>query len=172
MQQNSEPFNLGFGATQSSLYQVVTDLKAKLEESERQRMAEREKTLKAESETMLAEEKMEQLKAKMSELKEKMDSVEEQVSERDSVILEMKKRLDCEQTDQVIYESRLKQMTHDLDLFKKSSTSLTKSNQEIEIELEQLKQQKRETGLKIDLLKNQIQSLERQVGSKVVEIKQ
>lgn len=45
-------------------------------------------------------------------------------------------------------------MTHDLDLFKKSSTSLTKSNQEIEIELEQLKQQKRETGLKIDLLKN------------------
>ena len=121
---------------------------------------------------MLAEEKMEQLKLKMQEMKEKMEAVEDQVSERDSVILEMKKRLNCEQTDQVIYESRLKQMSHDLDQLKKSSANLTKTNQEIEIEIEQLKQEKRETGLKVDLLKNQIQSLERQVGSKVVEIKQ
>ena len=32
----------------------------------------------------------------------------DQINERDEVILDMKKRLECEQTDQVIYEAKIK----------------------------------------------------------------
>lgn len=38
----------------------------------------------------------------------------DQIDERDEVILDMKKRLECEQTDQVIFEAKIKQLDFDI----------------------------------------------------------
>ena len=43
-------------------------------------------------------------------MKQKIGEASEATDERDQVILEMKKRLECEQTDEVIYEAKIKQL--------------------------------------------------------------
>lgn len=63
---------------------------------------------------MMLEEKLRQSEARETNLKEKLKIATEEVDERDSVILEMKKRLECEETDQIIFEAKIKQLEHDL----------------------------------------------------------
>ena len=63
---------------------------------------------------MMLEEKIHQLTEKEADLKETVKRQTEQIDERDSVILDMKKRLECEQTDQVIFENKIKQLEFDL----------------------------------------------------------
>ena len=47
----------------------------------------------------MLEEKVYQMTEREVGLKEKVSTLSEQIEERDEVILEMKKRLECEQTD-------------------------------------------------------------------------
>ena len=51
---------------------------------------------------------------KEANLKETVQKQSNQIDERDSVILDMKKRLECEQTDQIIFENKIKQIEFDL----------------------------------------------------------
>ena len=64
---------------------------------------------------MMLEEKVRQLQEREAQLKQKVSETEDRVDERDTVILEMKKRLECEETDQVVYETKIKQLEHDLE---------------------------------------------------------
>ena len=48
-------------------------------------------------------------------LKEKLERMKDEVDERDQVILDMKKSLECEQTDEIIYEGKVKQLQFDLE---------------------------------------------------------
>ena len=47
----------------------------------------------------MMEEKVNQMTEREVGLKEKVSTLSEQIEERDEVIIEMKKRLECEQTD-------------------------------------------------------------------------
>ena len=57
-------------------------------------------------------------------LKEKVSTLSEQIEERDEVILEMKKRLECEQTDQVVFEAKIRQLEFDLAQSKQQGSDL------------------------------------------------
>ena len=73
---------------------------------------------------MMLEEKVHQLTEREAGLKEKVSSLSEQIEERDEVILEMKKRLECEQTDQVVFETKIKQLEFDLAQSKQQGSDL------------------------------------------------
>ena len=73
---------------------------------------------------MMLEEKVHQLTEREAGLKEKVSSLSEQIEERDEVILEMKKRLECEQTDQVVFETKIKQLEFDLVQSKQQGSDL------------------------------------------------
>ena len=70
--------------------------------------------MQANSQVMMLEEKINQLMEKEASLKETVQKQSNQIDERDSVILDMKKRLECEQTDQIIFENKIKQIEFDL----------------------------------------------------------
>ena len=72
----------------------------------------------------MLEEKVHQLTEREAGLKEKVSSLSEQIEERDEVILEMKKRLECEQTDQVVFETKIKQLEFDLAQSKQQGSDL------------------------------------------------
>ena len=55
-----------------------------------------------------------------------MQGLNEQIDERDQVILDMKKRLECEQTDQIIFEGRIKQLEFELEQQKQQTQTLQK----------------------------------------------
>lgn len=69
--------------------------------------------LQANSQIMMLEEKINQLMDREAKLKETVKKQTDEIDERDSVIINMKKRLECEQTDQVIFEAKIKQLEHD-----------------------------------------------------------
>ena len=76
------------------------------------------------------------------------------MDERDTVILEMKKRLECEETDQVVFETKIKQLEHDLEKQREQTQSLLERNKSLSVENEELKHKERETSLQNDLLNN------------------
>ena len=53
----------------------------------------------ANSQVMMLEEKLNQFQERQAQQKDKIKGLNLQVDERDQVILDMKKRLECEQTD-------------------------------------------------------------------------
>ena len=55
------------------------------------------------------------------------------LGERDNMIAEMKKRLDCEQTDQVIYEKRIKAIESDLSLVREKNQEFMTNNHDFKM---------------------------------------
>ena len=85
-----------------------------------------------------------------------MEKIRTEVDERDSVILEMKGRLECEQTDQVIYEKKIKGYENDLERIRSQAQTLLKSNNELAYENEETKRTDRDLHLRNELLQNQV----------------
>lgn len=112
--------------------------------------------MEANSQIMMQQEKINQLQEREAQLKGKVGTMEEGTDERDQVILEMKKRLECEQTDEVIFEAKIKQLKFDLEQARAQGQSLLEANKSLSVENEQLKNKEREQALKIDLVSNQL----------------
>ena len=64
----------------------------------------------------------------------------------------MKERLECEQTDQVIYENKIKVYEEDLARIRSQAQTLLKSNNEYSYENEELKRADRDLQLTNELL--------------------
>ena len=72
----------------------------------------------------------------------------------------------------MIYENKIKVYEEDLARIRSQAQTLLKSNNEYSYENEELKRADRDLQLTNELLQNQVQSLERQVGAKVIELRQ
>ena len=121
---------------------------------------------------MMLEEKVHQLNDREAKLKQKIQELGDQIDERDQVILEMKKRLECEQTDQVIFEAKIKQLEFDVSQSRSQTQGFIAVNQTLTLQNEELKTREREEALKNDLLSNQLVGAERQLNIRVQELKQ
>ena len=64
----------------------------------------------------------------------------------------MKKRLECEQTDQVIFEGKVKQLEFDLEHSRKQCSGLMQANQQLSVANEEIKHSEREGTLKMELV--------------------
>ena len=70
------------------------------------------------------------------------------------MILDLNQRLNCEQTDQVIYENEIKSFESDTERLRAQVQHLLKQNNEISHQYEEMKRADRDLQLRNELLQN------------------
>lgn len=70
------------------------------------------------------------------------------------MILDLNQRLNCEQTDQVIYENKIKSFESDTERLRAQVQHLLKQNNEISHQYEEMKRADRDLQLRNELLQN------------------
>ena len=129
------------------------------------------KTHEANSQVQILDEKLHQMTERESDFRGQFTALTNEIKFKDQQLDDLQARINCGQTDDVVYRSKIKQLEFDLGQSNSKTTLLQSENQILSVQFEELKHVERDQSLKVELLTNQVQSTNRQLTTKVHEHK-